>query len=98
MGAWKKRGFSTGKIKKNCRLVQDHGVLGKMYGIRLSETFDMQRNTWSRGEKHVCDDKAPPVAPSAAAKRPRSEEEKKSEKEKKKASQEALRIEKALYR
>ena len=93
--AWAKRGFNAKTIKKNCRLVREDAVVGKLYGIRLSETYEYENNTTRQGEKTIATDKGNVVVAGVPCKpKAKTDSEKACEKE----SKENMRVAKACTR
>ena len=48
---WGKKGYSKKLIKSKCTNIKDHPVLGKTYGIRLSELFELDQDRDTKGER-----------------------------------------------
>ena len=67
LSVWKKRGFDVKRIKRNCKDTQTHNILGKMYGLEISETWTGTEEKQIRGEEHMVTDNIPPM-PAANAK------------------------------
>ena len=89
---WGKKGYNKKLIKSKCTNTKDHPVLGKTYGIRLSELFELDQDRDTKGERCLIK-KASGNAVMATPAKPGklSEEDKAATKE----AKEKLRVEKA---
>ena len=50
LGVWKKRGFDVKKIKFGCRDTKMHPVLGKLWGLEITQKWTGKEEKQTRGE------------------------------------------------
>ena len=88
---WSKKGYNKKLIKSRCTNTKDHPVLGKTYGIRLSELFELDQDRETKGERCLIKKASGNAVATPAKSRKLSEEDKAATKE----AKEKLRVEKA---
>ena len=92
LSVWKSRGFNVRRIKKRCKKTQQHPVLGKLYGVEITETYNGQEEKQVRGEDTIVTDRPePPASTVGLAKLSATQD-----REQKKTAMETIRVEKAL--
>ena len=91
LSVWKSRGFSVKRIRKRCKDVQIHNVLGKMYGLEITEKWNGNEEKQVREEEHIVTDKLQPMP----AAHPKAKVHDGLTRETKNAVEETIRAEKA---
>lgn len=95
LGAWAKKGYNKKLIKAQCEDFQQHSLLGKLYGIKLSLLRDIDSEVQIRGKKtNVGDGLEPPLQLKRCGAK-LTAQERMAEKERVKAAKEADRAENA---